>query len=163
MRQAFVESHEYPDAIVEFKLSLKKKPQAPGLHYKLRNDYWLQGHNDEAKTEFEAELQISPEDYLSTWKLGNIYLQDRQFDKALPYLRKAVHDKPSLGEAYQDLGKLYLQTNDNERALFYLKKVVEMDHNEPTPHYLLAMTYRQLGNSAEAQTEMDTFDNLKEA
>ena len=163
MGQSFEERQEYPAAIVEFQKALKENPQAPGLHYALGNVYWIQGQYANAKREFEAELQISPEDYLSTWKLGNIYLQERQFDKALPYLRKAVQDKPTLGEAYQDLGKLYLQTNDNERALFYLKKVVEMDPNEPTPHYLLAMTYRHLGNSAEAQTEMDTFEKLKKA
>ena len=163
MGQSFEERQEYPGAIVEFKLALEKNPQAPGLHYALGNAYWLQGHNDEAKSEFEAELQIAPEDYLSTWKLGNIYLQERQFDKALTYLQKAIQEKPGLGQAYQDLGKLYLRTNDDKRALFYLQKVVQMAPTEANPHYLLALAYRHLGNTAESHTEMDLFEKLSKA
>ncbi len=161
MGQSFEERQEYPEAMVEFQKALKDNPQAPGLHYALGNLYWLQGRTAEARREFEAELEISPEDYMSTWKLGNTYLQERQFDKALPYLQKAIQQKPSLGEAYQDLGKAYLETHDNERALFYLKKVIQMDPDEPTPHYLLSMTYRHMGNTAEAQTEMGMFEKLK--
>lgn len=163
MGRSFEARQEYPAAIVEFQNAIKDNAQAPGLHYDLGNVFWLQGHYAEARREFEAELEISPEDYLSTWKLGNIYLQERQFDKALPYLQEAIRVKPSLGEAYQDLGKLYMETHDNDRALFYLKKVVEMDPDEPTPHYLLAMTYRHLGNTAESQAEMGMFDKLKKA
>jgi tetratricopeptide (TPR) repeat protein len=163
MGQSFEEREEYPAAIVEFQNALKENPQAPGLHYALGNVYWIEGQYANAKREFEAELQIAPEDYLSTWKLGNSFLQERQFDKALPYLRRAIEEKPSLGGAYEDLGKLYVETNDNERAIFYLKKVVQMDPAEPSPHYLLALVYRRLGNTAEAQTETSTFQSLKKS
>jgi Flp pilus assembly protein TadD len=113
--------------------------------------------------EFEAELQIAPEDYLSTWKLGSIYLHKRLYDKALPYLQKAVQEHPTLGPAYRDLGKLYMQTNDNQHALECLHRVVQLDPTEPNPHYLLATTYRHMGNTAEAQAEMDQFQKLTAA
>ena len=163
MGQSFEERGEYPGAIAEFKRALEQNPQAPGLHYALGNVYWLEGQNDKAVPEFEAELQIAPEDYLSTWKLGNIYLQERQYDKALTYLQKAIQERPSLDQAYRDLGKLYMQTNDNKRALFYLQKVVQMAPTEANPHYLLALTYRHLGNTAESHTEMDLFEKLSKA
>ena len=38
-----------------------------------------------------------------------------------------------------------------------------MDPDEPTPHYLLAVSYRHLGNTAESQAEMGMFDKLKKA
>jgi tetratricopeptide (TPR) repeat protein len=163
MGQSFEQREEYPEAIVEFKEALKVNSQAPGLHYALGNVYWIQGHYADAMREFEAELEISPEDYMSTWKVGNIYLAERQYDKARPYLEKAIRVKPTLGEAYQDLGKLYLETHEHEKALDCLKKVVEMAPEEPTPHYLLAMTYRRMGKTAEAQTEMGMFEKLKGA
>ena len=78
-------------------------------------------------------------------------------------MQTALQQRPGFGGPYQDLGKLYLETQNYERALFYLKKVVEMDPDEPSPHYLLALTYRHLGNSAESQAEMGMFDKLKEA
>jgi tetratricopeptide (TPR) repeat protein len=161
MGQSFEEREEYPAAMVEFQKAIKENPQAPGLHYALGNVLWLQGRWGEARQEFEAELAISPEDSQSTWKLGNSYLQERQYDKAMPYLQKAIRQKPSLGGAYQDLGKLYLETHDNEHALYYLKKVVQMDPEEATPHYLLALTYRRLGNVEESRAEMGTFEKLK--
>lgn len=134
---------------------------APGLHYALGNVLWLQAHWPEARQEFEAELAISPEDYQSTWKLGNSYLQERQYDKALPYLQKALQEKPTLGGAYQDLGKLYMETHDNERAVFYLKKVVQMYPEVPTPHYLLSLIYRRLGDVEASHTEMGVFEKMK--
>lgn len=161
MGQSFEERQEYPGAIVEFQTALKENPQAPGLHYALGNVYWLEADYADARSEFEKELEISPEDYMSTWKLGNSYLADHQYAKALPYLQEALREKPGFGGPYQDLGKLYLETQDYERALFYLKKVVEMAPNEPSPHYLLSMNYRRLGNAEMARTEMTIFDNLK--
>ncbi len=161
MGQSFEEREEYPAATVEYQKAIKENPHAPGLHYALGNVLWLQGHWAEAREQFEAELAISPEDYQSTWKLGNCYLQDRQYDKALPYLQKAIQQKPTLGGAYQDLGKLYMETHDNDHALYYLKKVVQMNPEEPTPHYLLSMTYRRLGNVEESRAEMGMFEKMK--
>jgi tetratricopeptide (TPR) repeat protein len=161
--KSYEERQEFSNAIIEYKMALKVNPQAPGLHYALGNVYWLSGHYDDAKPEFEAELQITPEDYLSTWKLGNIYLHKRDYDNALPLLQKAIDEHPTLGLAYRDMGKLYMQTNDNEHALECLKKVVQLDPNEPNPHFLLATTYRHMGNTAEAQAEMEQFQKLTEA
>jgi len=159
--QSFEEREEYPAAIVEYQKAIKENPVAPGLHYALGNVFWLQGHWPEARQEFEAELEISPEDYQSIWKLGNSYLQERQYDKALPYLEKAVQEKPTLGAAYQDLGKLFLETHDNQRALSYLKKVAQMNPEEPTPHYLLSLTYRRLGDAEASRAEMGMFEKMK--
>ncbi len=161
MGQSFEEREEYPAATVEFQKAIKENPSAPGLHYALGNVLWLQGHWADAREQFEAELAISPEDYLSTWKLGNSYLQEHIYDKALPYLQKAIQQKPTLGGAYQDLGRLYMETHDNDHALYYLKKVVQMNPEEPTPHYLLSMTYRRLGNVEESRTEMGKFEEMK--
>jgi tetratricopeptide (TPR) repeat protein len=161
--QSFQERMEYPAAIVQFQKAIDENHQAPGLHYSLANVYWLQGLYAKAKPEFEAELELSPEDYRATWKLGNIYLQNREYDKALPLLEKALQQKADLGGALQDLGKLYLQTNDTERALFYLKKVIELSPDEPTSHYLLSMTYRRIGDSAAARSEMLLFEKLRKA
>ncbi len=163
MGQSFEEREEYPAATVEFQKAIKDNPHAPGLHYALGNVLWLQGHWADAREQFEEELAISPEDYLSTWKLGNSYLEEHQYDKALPYLQKAVQQKPSLGEAYQDLGRLYMETHDNDHALYYLKKVVQMNPDEPTPHYLLSMTYRRLGDVEDSRTEMGKFEEMKKA
>jgi tetratricopeptide (TPR) repeat protein len=163
MGKSFEEREEYPAAIYEYQQAIKKNPSAPGLHYALGNVYWLTAQLTKANQQFEAELEISPEDYMATWKLGNIYLQERQFDKALPYLQKVIQEKPDLGQAYQDLGKLYMETNHPQRALSYLKKVVEMAPDEPDPRYLLAMLYRHMGNTAEAQAEMGMFEKLTKA
>jgi tetratricopeptide (TPR) repeat protein len=161
--KSFEERQEFSNAIIEYKLALKANPQAPGLHHALGNIYWLAGNYDEAKPEFEAELQIAPEDYLCTWKLGNIYLQKHQYDKALPYLQRAIQQKPSLAQAYRDIGKLYMETDKYDRALVYLQKVIQLDPTVPNTYYLLATTYRHLGNSVEAQAEMEIFQKMEKA
>jgi tetratricopeptide (TPR) repeat protein len=84
-----------------------------------------------------------------------------QYDKALPYLQRAIEEKPTLPQAYRDLGKLYMETNDYDRALIYLKKVIQLDPSVPNTHYLLATTYRHLGNTAEAQAEMEMFQKME--
>jgi tetratricopeptide (TPR) repeat protein len=161
--KSFEERQEFSNAIVEYKAALQANPQAPGLHSALGNVYWLSGRYDEAKPEFEAELQITPEDYMSTWKLGNIYLHKREYDKAIPYLQEAIREKPNLAQAYGDLGKISIETGDYEHAIAYLQKVVQIDPTVPNTHYLLATTYRHLGNTAEAKLEMDLFEKLSKA
>jgi Flp pilus assembly protein TadD len=78
-------------------------------------------------------------------------------------LQEAVRQKPSLAQAYSDLGKLHMETGKYDRALVYLQKVIQIDPTVPNTHYLLATTYRHLGNSAEAQAEMEQFQKLTAA
>ncbi|HEX5413545.1 MAG TPA: hypothetical protein VFZ27_16955, partial [Terriglobia bacterium] len=41
--------------------------------------------------------------------------------------------------------------------------VIQLSPNQPSTHYLLAQTYRKLGNKAAVQAEMDQFEKLKKA
>jgi tetratricopeptide (TPR) repeat protein len=161
--KSFEARQEFSSAIVEYKQALKTNPQASGLHSALGGIYWMSGRYDEAIPEFEAELQITPQDYMTLWKLGNTYLHQHKNDKAREYLQEAIRVKPTLAQAYGDLGKLSMETKNYEQALVYLQKVVQLDPTVPNTHYLLATTFRRLGNASEAQAEMELFQKLSKA
>ena len=50
---------------------------------------------------------------------------------------------------------------NRDKALIHLRSAVEIDNNDPTPHYKMYTLYRKLDRSQEAQKELEVFKKLK--
>jgi tetratricopeptide (TPR) repeat protein len=75
-------------------------------------------------------------------------------------LQKAVHLDPHLAIAYLRLGILYSDREDFAKALTALQKAVAASPGLEEAHYRLAQTYRQVGERAQAQQELQLYDQL---
>jgi tetratricopeptide (TPR) repeat protein len=154
--------HNYDLALVEYKKAIDKAPQTPGTHMHMGDAFWHMGKWQSAQTEFRAELKNDPNSCLARWKLANAILEaNDSSDEALAELNRVVERCPGLMQAHVDRARALVRLGKHAEALPDLLMAEKESPNEPTVHFLLAAVYRAQGNSAQAQTEMQTYGRLQ--
>ena len=58
------------------------------------------------------------------------------------------------------MGKVLQKKGDYDLAMLSLKHAVTMEPNNPTTHYLLGQTYREMGKKEDAETELKRAQEL---
>jgi tetratricopeptide (TPR) repeat protein len=154
--------HNYDLALVEYKKAIDKAPQTPGTHMHMGDAFWHMGKWQSAQTEFRAELANDPNSCMARWKLANAILEaNDSSDEALSELNQVIERCPALMQARVDRARALIRLGKHAEALPDLLMAGKESPNEPTIHFLLAAVYRAQGNSAQAQTEMQTYGRLQ--
>jgi tetratricopeptide (TPR) repeat protein len=156
--------NNYDGAVVELKKAVEMAPQRPGTHYKLGDAYMSLSQWDSASEQFRTELTVDPANCQAHWKIGAVILQKNGVAAdALAEINKSLEMCPSLPDARFDRARALIQLGRHGEAVTDLKAAANADPVNPSPHFLLAKTYRALGRTQEAQREMQTFSKLEEA
>ena len=122
-------------------------------------DYNL-GHLDEAEQLLKKSLGEKAGDPEAHYMLGLIAKQRGDMPAAAEQMESSVQLDPQKAEALASLGELYLQLNEIEKARSILERAIKVSPANAQNHYQLAITYRRLGLTAEAQDQMKLFQQL---
>jgi tetratricopeptide (TPR) repeat protein len=148
-------------ALIEYKKAVEVAPHQSGTHYKLGDLYWSLSQWDDATQQFQAELVNDPGNCMAQWKIGDmLLLQSVKPEEALADVDKALAMCPKLTEARSDRGRILLKLHRNEEAIADLQTAAKANPTEPTIHFALAQAYRALGQTQQAQSEMQIFSRL---
>lgn len=154
----------FDGALIEYKKAVEIAPEQAGTHYLLGNAYWSLRMWDPATEQFKLELVNDPANCLAQWKIGDIVLeQHADSGEALADIQKALEICPSLVQARIDRARALVNLDRHAEAVKDLEAAVKADPADPTPHFLLAQSYRALGKAQEAQAEMKLFSKLEES
>ena len=155
-------AQNFPAALVEYERAVEKAPHQPGTHMHLATAYWHRGDWKRAQAEFNSELANDPDNCTAHWQLADAMLEANDLDEdPLPDLNKSIDLCPALMQAHVDRARALIRAGKHSDALADLMIAEKDSPAEPTIHYLLASVYRVLGNTAEANREMQTFEQLK--
>jgi tetratricopeptide (TPR) repeat protein len=75
-------------------------------------------------------------------------------------LQRSVKLDPKLGVAFLQIGILSAERKDFSKAIPAYQKAIEASPNLEQAHYRLAQAYRQAGNTAQAQKELQRYEEL---
>jgi tetratricopeptide (TPR) repeat protein len=154
----YLEMQKYDDAERELQKVLKVNPRMPNANFNSALVSEARGNLDEAITLYKKELENYPETYPAHFNLSRIYRQQGRMGDEKSELEACVASKPEYGIAY-----LYLAKNimDGGGDLLQAKQFVEkglQNLNEksqaPLGHYLLADIYNRLGDSHQANIQV---------
>jgi tetratricopeptide (TPR) repeat protein len=146
---------EYFEAAEPF--YLRAQALEPG---EMRWPYYL-GHMYLAKAEpakaiasFERALSIKPDDVATLVWLGGIHVDQGQPELAEPLYTKALMIQPRVVSALFGLGQVALAKREYARAVDQFEQALTADSRESIAHYPLALAYRGLGNTAQAEAHL---------
>jgi len=155
----------YKDAIREFRATLERKPDLPGVHYQIGLLYWLNEQTPDgiaaALREFGEELDLSPLDAWTHFRLGQVYWKIRDVEKATAHLRRALEIDESLVPARLTLARALESQGKLPEALAQLERARKSDPDDATVRCRLAQLYKQHGNDAAAAEEMSAFQQIQ--
>ncbi len=154
-------------AIPEYRKVLEMEPRMPGIHFKVGRAILQSSKEtnavDEAFHEFELELAISPENSDAEYEIGEICRQRAQFDAAIDHFSRAVQYHPNFAQARIGLASTLMSRGEMREALPHLLEAVRIEPQNEVAHFRLASLYKALGDTANQQKEMASFQKLHSA
>jgi len=167
LAQHLVTEGDAKGSIAQYREALKIDSHLPGAHFELGEaileDSMSEQSQQDAQKEFEAALAINPGDAKAECRMGALFSLRRDMDAALGHYRRAAELAPDDPEAQVGLGKVLMSTGQLDQALEHLRHAVAVDPLDAQAHYRLSRVYRQLGRIPEADSEVATFNQLREA
>jgi tetratricopeptide (TPR) repeat protein len=139
------------------------------------NPYLLLGRMQAAETSssqaiierFQRFVTLQPENALanfyyavSLWKRRKSPEDVADLAQVKFLLEKAIHLDPQLGPGYLQLGILYAEQNDFSNAIAAYQRAIEATPRLEEAHFRLAQAYRQAGETAKAQAELQTYAQI---
>jgi tetratricopeptide (TPR) repeat protein len=121
-------------------------------------------HMDEIRKDCEAWYAAQPADPKSSFVLAKVLLMsDPRSERAETLLRKSLEQDANNWEAHYQLGVLLTNRRDFAGAAPELLKSIELQPNQPMPHYHLARVYDRLGQADKAKEQREIHQRLTAA
>lgn len=102
------------------------------------------------KGSFKKTLAMNPDDKLALFGLGLISQRALQFPASIDYLQRALNQDPEALPVLRSLGETYQMKGDAAKAVDILEKARQMDREDPSTTYLLALSHLELRHYHEA-------------
>jgi tetratricopeptide (TPR) repeat protein len=136
-------------------------PKLPGAHQMLGELYLYKSRVPEAIEQFQKELSLNPASAPTYYKLADAYSRIQKYDDAERLLQRSIWlDATSTGP-YILMGKVLEKKGEYELAVRALRRAAAMDPNNPMTHHLLGQTYRDMGRTKDAETELKVSEELQ--
>ncbi len=154
-------------AVVQYRKVLQLDPKLPGAHFELAEALLqkskTQRDREEAEEAFKAELTLNPGNINAECQLGDLYLSagTLKLDDAYKSYARALQLQPDFASAQLGMGKVLIRMGKNQEALTHLREAARLNPIDSTAHYLLAQTYRKLGQMPDADREIKLFEDLE--
>jgi tetratricopeptide (TPR) repeat protein len=166
LAEADAKAYRTVDAINEFELAVKMAPRQPGLHEELGDQYWVNGQLDKVAEAYREELRIDPNAVTAMYKLGSLLVLNQSPAEGVQLLTEALKADPTLTDAHYYLGQGLAAMDQDAEAIGEFQLAVAADPKGElamTSYYKLVQVYRKLHKSAEAQTALANFQQLRAA
>ena len=122
--------------------------------YYLGHVYRGKGPVERAVASFERALELTPDDVTTMIWLGESELTAGHADVAEGVFAKALASRPSVAAAWFGAGRAALANREYRRATDQLTRALELAPQATKIHYSLAMAYRGLGDTAQAEAHL---------
>jgi len=161
------DGYAYPAAIEKFNKALELDPEFSRAYDNLGLCYEAMSNIESAVKCYERAVSLNRKRLpASPWpplNYGMLLLRQGSLDQAETFLREAVDLGPGMPLTHHQLGAVLAKQKRFSDAVDELKKAVGLDSTYPEAHFTLALAYRQLGDSEQANLELDAFQKLKQA
>ena len=146
---------EYFEAAAPYLLHAQAQaPEDVRWPYYLGHVHMANAEPGKAVRAFQRALQLQPNDVATLVWLAGVHLDQGQPELAEPLYTRALVIQPRAVSALFGLGQAALARREYARAVDQFEQALAADPRESIAHYPLALAYRSLGNTAQAEAHL---------
>jgi tetratricopeptide (TPR) repeat protein len=137
------------NAIEAYEFAYQSMPNQTYIAIELANSYDTVGESSKAITLLEEVNETNPRDLQILSTLGRLYTNTGD-NRYMNVYTRCVSINPTYAPCASPLGQLYFWSKDYANAISNLKNAVDNGSTDPYDYYLLARSYWNLNQCAEA-------------
>lgn len=162
--QGFLMLGSYERAVKEFSQTILLNPNLPKANYLMGQALIRLNRFADAEKAFAREAELDPRDFLSKYHLA-LTLIERKLEtaRAVTLLEEAIALKSDYADARYQLGKIFIEKGEINRAIEQLERAAISDDKKDYIHYQLSIAYRKADRKADADRELQRYQQLKAA
>jgi tetratricopeptide (TPR) repeat protein len=145
------------EAVNEFRIVLRLKPDLPGIHAKIGGIRFAQARLDEAAEEYDAELALQPFSAYAHSQKARVLVAMGKDQEAQMAIAKALSLPAPPVECQFLLAKLLQRKDDSVGAAKALERYLAAKPNDAPAHYQLARLYTAMHRPTDAAREFALF------
>jgi tetratricopeptide (TPR) repeat protein len=158
------------EAIKALEEAVAIDPRHVGARFNLANAYARAGRTTQAEAQQRVYADLSGRSKAAAEKEAQIkissvravqFLLNQKYPEALAEYRALAARFPDHAPLYNEIGRLQMRLGRKPEAQGSLRKAAALDPRLSEPHYLLAELYREMGDAASADRELQIFSTLE--
>jgi Flp pilus assembly protein TadD len=161
LARAYDAQDKLDEARLQLHLALEAEPQFRGAHFALGFIAWTIRDLAAAEKEFRLELKMNPRMDLAYYYLAEALEVQGKIDEAEAVISQMGREVPDSYFYFFGVGKLHEQKRDFAKAVESFRKATQIDPDNPEGHYRLGMALRKLGETAQANAELDLHNKIR--
>ncbi len=152
LAQVANKNQQFAEAIIDYKILLRYKPDMPDYYYGLGVAYRGMNQFDSAIISLNKTLQLKPDYVDAMSKLGEIYGQNLgRLDAAEDCFLSAIKIKPNDESSMENLGIVYGMKKDFYKSLSYFQQALKIKPQKYELYMNISQTYRIMGDLKNAE------------
>jgi len=148
------------DSPESLEIALKNDSLNTDIRLKLAAQYYTNKNFDKALYHYLFINRHDNRNMAALFNLGNVYYDMQQDQLAIKYYEKFLEADKSNSNVRCDLATCYMNLNNIEKGISLLRENIKINFNHPQSHYNLSVMLKQTGKKAEADAEMNIYNNL---
>jgi tetratricopeptide (TPR) repeat protein len=160
--RAYMALKDYQKAIMPLQNLVDKKPEDAFARYELGCALVKTGRWDEAQPQFETAVSQMTSSSIMHFYLALVYQRTSHIPEATTEFQSALHIDPDNFPANLLLGRLFIVQQRATDALPYLTRAAKLRPDSIDVHRFLSDMYRDLGQQANAQRELDEAERIQQ-
>jgi len=161
LAHAFDAQDKVAEATGELQRALALDPHCRGAHFALGFFAWTTSDLETAEKEFLQELALDSREDLTYYYLAETMEGQGKLDEAEAVLKKMGSEEPETYLYHFAVGKLDQRKLNFETAAGEFRAAIRLDPRQAEAHYHLAVVLRKLGETAQANKELDLSNQLR--
>ncbi len=149
-------------ALPVLKRAVAESPNPALSHNILGFCFFQQGDYAEAAASYGKASELNPAVLIFAHDAAVAFERANDIDQATIYAKRAVALPTANGDDHYLMAKLLVQSARKEDAIAELKKAIQLSPDLDESYYLLARTYMQAGDAAQAAEWNTKFTELKQ-
>ncbi len=155
---AYMNDEQPENGLKNYKSALALLPQLASAHYLVGYAYYQLNDLPNAEKYLRESLQIDPTLMEAHLWLADIAYRQNQTEDALKELQVIMSARPPSADTSHLLAKIYIRAKRYDEAKKILLDALEKYPDDQRFHYLLATLYRNTGNTAGAEHELNIYE-----
>jgi Tfp pilus assembly protein PilF len=147
---AFSAQSKMPEAVEQYELTLRIKPDDPEAHNGLGVALIGMGRGAEGIGHLEQALQLRPDYALAHYNLGGVWMDQGKLPEAIAEYEQAVRIDPGDADAQNNLGAALMKQGKLPEAIAHYEQAVRLDPDFAGAHCNLGFAFERAGRLQDA-------------